>query len=121
MITQKRGLSVDCMVENISCDLHQEHLNREVKNAFGGLSSNKSVKRVGKSIKGLSTIAHAFESLPHPSRKPKTKDVKMMVEQLRKTEAFRFHKHFKNFASNPCKKTLKDWMDEHIKKLLSQS
>ena len=88
--------------KNISCDLHQEHLNREVKNAFGGLSSNKSVKRVGKSIKGLSTIAHAFESLPHPSRKPKTKDVKMMVEQLRKTEAFRFHKHFKNFASNPC-------------------
>lgn len=39
--------------KNISCDLHLEHLNREVKNAFGGLSSNitdQSVSRIGKSI-----------------------------------------------------------------------
>lgn len=126
--------------KNISCDLHLEHLNREVKNAFGGLSSNitdQSVKRIGKSIKGLSTISHAFDQancVPTPSgyhtRKPKTKDVKMMVEQLRKTEVFRFHqgrdhKHFKKFASNPfkavTKKTLKEWMDEQKKKLLSQS
>ena len=36
--------------KNIPCDLHLEHLNREAKNAMGGLSSNiteQSVKRIG--------------------------------------------------------------------------
>ena len=80
---------------NISCDLHLEHLNREVKNAFGGLSSNitkQSIKQIGKCINGISSITHSFDlvnSVPTPSgyhtTKPKIKDVKMVMEQLRKT------------------------------------
>ena len=124
---------------NISCDLHLEHLNREVKNAFGGLSSNiteQSVKRIGNCIKGISSVTRSFDQVndvPTPSgyhtRKPKTKDVNMMLEQLRKTQAFQFHngrnhKFYKNFVSNACKavdkETLKGWMDGHMK-LLSQS
>lgn len=126
--------------KNISCDLHLEHLNREVKNVFGGLSSNiteQSVKRIGKSIKGLSNVTHCFDDVNHvptPSghhtRKPKNKDVKMMLEQLRKAEVFRFHngrnhKTFPNFIGNACKavnqEALKEWMDGQMKKLLSQS
>ena len=118
-------------------DLHLEHINREVKNAFGGLSSNiteQSVKRIGKSIRSLSNVTDRFDlvnRVPTPSgyhtRKPKSKDVKMMVDQLQKTEVFRFrdgrsHKHFKKFLSNACKavnkELLKDWMEGQMKKLL---
>ena len=61
--------------------------------------------------------------------KPKTKDVKMILEQLRQAEVFQFHngrhhKTFPNFVSNACKAVnqdaLKDWMDGHMKKLLSR-
>ena len=123
--------------KNISCDLHLERLNREVKNALGGLSSNiteQSVKRIGKSIQGLSKVSHHFDrcnNVPLPTgyhtRKPKTKDVKMMVEQLKKSSVFKFqdgrsHKHFKKFVANPCKtvnrEMLKEWMDGYMKKLL---
>ena len=125
--------------KNISCDLHLEHLNREVKNAFGGLSSNiteQSVKRIGRSIKGLSGVTRCFDDVNHVptssgyhTGKPKTKDVKMILEQLRQAEVFRFHngRHhntFPNFVSNACKavnqEALKDWMDGHMKKLLSR-
>ena len=54
--------------KNISCDLHLEHLNREVKNAFGGLSSNiteQSVKRISRSIKGLSSVTRCFDNVNH--------------------------------------------------------
>jgi L1 cell adhesion molecule like protein len=124
--------------KNISCDLHLEHLNREVKNAFGGLSSNiteQSVKRIGKSIKGLSNVTRCFDNVNHiPTQsgyhtgKPKTKDVKMILEHLRKAEVFQFHngrdhQTFPKFESNPCKavnqEALIEWMDGHMKKLLS--
>ena len=59
--------------KNTSCDLHLQHnMNREVKNAFGGLSSNiteQSVKRMGKSIKAYLVfpvaLTTSFTSLPH--------------------------------------------------------
>ena len=117
--------------KNISCDLHLEHLNRVAKNALGGLSSNiteKSVERIGKTVGGMSNLSHRFDvdnNVPTPSdyhtKKPKHKDVTMMVDQLRKSKVFKFqdgrcHLHFKNFASNPCKainkRELKEWMDE---------
>ena len=104
--------------------------------ALGGLSSNiteQSVKRIGKSIQGLPKLSHHFDecnNVPTPTgyhtRKPKTKDVKMMVEQLNKSNVFKFHdgrshQNFKKFVSNPCKtvnrETLKEWMDGHMKKL----
>ena len=123
--------------KNISCDLHLEHLNRVAKSALGGLSSNiteKSVKRIGKTVGIMSNLSHKFDlanNIPTPTsyhtRKPKVKDVTLMVNQLRKSEVFRFqegrcHPHFKNFSSNPCKsinrKDLKVWMDGHMKKLI---
>ena len=123
--------------KNISCDLHLEHLNRVAKNALGGLSSNiteKSVERIGKTVGGMSNLSRRFDvdnNVPTPSdyhtKKPKHKDVTMMVDQLRKSKVFKFqdgrcHLHFKNFASNPCKainkRELKEWMDGQIKKLI---
>ena len=123
--------------KNISCDLHLEHLNRVAKNALGGLSSNiteRSVDRIGKAVGVVSKLSHRFDGLnnvPTPSdyhtRKPKKKDITMIVDQLRKSKVFkcehgRCHLHFKKFSSNPCKSTwkeeLKVWMDGHIKKLL---
>ena len=123
--------------KNISCDLHLEHLNRVAKNALGGLSSNiteKSVERIGKTVGMMSNLSHQFDmhnNVPTPSnyhtRKPKRKDVTMMVDQLRKSKVFKFqdgrcHLHFKKFSSNPCKavnkEELKVWMDGHMKKLV---
>ena len=69
--------------KNILCDLHLEHLNREVKNAFGGLSSNiteQSVKRIGRSIKGLSSLSHTFDHTNHvttPSTIPESPRLRM--------------------------------------------
>lgn len=119
--------------KNISCDLHLEHLNRVAKGALGRLSSNiteKSVKRIGKTVGIMSNLSHKFDvanNVPTPTsyhtRKPKVKDVTLMVNQLRKSEVFQFqegrcHPHFKNFSSNPCKsvnrKDLKVWMDGHV-------
>ena len=81
----------------------------------------------------MSKLCHTFDvhnNIPTPSdyhvRKSKKKDLTMMVDQLRKSEVFKFqdgrcHLHFKKFSSNPCKAINKDdmkvWMDGHIKKL----
>lgn len=125
-----------CTGKNISCDLHLEHLNRVAKNALGGLTSNiteKSVERIGKMVGVISNLSHGFDmqnNVPSPSdyhtRKPKRKDITMMVDQLRKTKVFKFkdgrcHLHSKIFSSNPCKavnkEELKVWMDGHMNKL----
>ena len=81
------------------------------KKAFEGLSSNitkQSVKRISKCIKGISNVTRSFDqasnvptSFGYHIRKPKTKDVMTMMEQLWKTEVFRFHigrnhKYFKS-------------------------
>ena len=123
--------------KNIPCDLHLEHLNRDAKNAMGGLSSNiteQSVKRIGRSIDLLTKTIKQFDSVNNvPSisgyhtRKPKEKDIKLMIEQLRRSQVFKFqegreHKYFKNFKSNPYKSivrtNMKAWMDEHLRKLI---
>ena len=92
------------------------------------------VERIGKTVGEMSHLSHRFDvhnNVPTPSnyhtRKSKQKDVTMMVDQLRKSEVFKFqdgrcHLNFKNFSSNPCKavnkRELKEWMDGHIKKLI---
>jgi L1 cell adhesion molecule like protein len=91
--------------KNISCDLHLEHLNRVAKNALGGLQSNvteKSVERIGKTVGGMSNLSRRFDvhnNVPTPSdyhtRKPKQKDVRMMVDQLRWSLSFALQKFFK--------------------------
>ena len=124
--------------KNIPCDLHLEHLNRQVKSALGGLCSNvtdQSVTRIGKSIGVLSEVSHHFDAtnrVPTPSTyhtsRPKVKDIKMIVEQLKGSKVFEFqkhrqHRHFKNFTRNPCTATnkveLNNWMTEQMKKLLA--
>lgn len=78
---------------HVSCNLHLKHLNQEMKNALGGLSSNitdLSVKRISESIGALSEMSLNFDttnSVPAPSAyhtsKPRVKDVKVIVEQLK--------------------------------------
>ena len=54
------------IAHNISCDLHMEHLNRDIKGAINHLSANKSPKailRAGKALHELTKILHHFDRL----------------------------------------------------------
>ena len=50
--------------KNISCDLHMEHLNREVKNQIAGLGSNvtnDSITRIGNTLGEMLPILQQFD------------------------------------------------------------
>ena len=97
--------------KNISCDLHMEHLNRNVKSAIAGLSSNvseESVQRVGKCIKAINEILNTFDTINHVhsesdqhTRKSREKDVQKLREcKVASIIQGREHKHYTNFKSN---------------------
>ena len=49
---------------NISCDLHNEHLNRECKNSISGLGSNitdKAIECIGRSLCSTVRILEVFD------------------------------------------------------------
>ena len=48
---------------NISCDLHNEHLNRLVKIEIEGLGANKSKKAITRSGKAIGVVTKAVETL----------------------------------------------------------
>ena len=48
---------------NISCDLHNEHLNRLVKIEIEGLGANKSKKVITRSGKAIGVVTKAVETL----------------------------------------------------------
>ena len=118
--------------QNISCDLHMEHLNRIAKVSIGGLGTNKSekaIRRIGKAIRTVSKSLENFdeitnvpsESSTHTARSSK-KDLDKIVKELVKAEVFstiprRKHKSFSTIKANLIRtlneSVFKQWMIDH--------
>ena len=119
---------------NISCDLHQEHMNRLVKVAIEGLGANKksskAVIRVGKAVGLLATITQSFDrevGVTTPSGRHSDssmeKDLAKIVKQLLQQDLFnptttKTHRTFTNLKKNVIKKLeekkTKKWMFERF-------
>ena len=105
-----------CRVGNtISCDLHMEHLNREIKTVIAGMGSNvtdKAIVRAGKLLQKHVAIQRQFDAdnkVPAQSgkhsRRSSKKDRDKMIEQLISAKVFksisaRHHKSFKKFNNH---------------------
>lgn len=117
---------------NISCDLHMEHLNREVKTVIKGLGANKSSKaimRTGKATGVLTNTLTEFDKDNDISAdrgahaiKSADKDLAKIQKQLTSSKVFeilpgRKHRTFKNLKTNLIrtlkKKDLTEWIIYH--------
>ena len=117
---------------NISCDLHMEHLNRELKKAIAGLGANVTKKSISRSAKCLRTVLEVcdnFDSatgVSKPSGKHShaslEKDVNLMVTELQQSKVFeeipgRKHSSFPNISRNPFAtvdwNSLEEWFQKH--------
>lgn len=124
--------------KNISCDLHNEHLNRECKGGISGLGANvtdHAVERVGKALRSTVRILEQFDmanNVPQPSgyhtSRSATEDILKLVDQLHQQSHVyhyipgRSHCTFSKFEDNLLKKlskqTLLKWLQEQFRKLL---
>jgi L1 cell adhesion molecule like protein len=122
---------------NIPMDLHMEHLNRDLKQAIGHLSSNvnnTTIDRIAKSLHKLSIIKSNFDSCTevaqgssYHSTPSFSKDLKLVLDELMKTDVYkrtqgRRHSQFKNMKGNTVGKVNKEklelWLKDHFNKLL---
>lgn len=117
---------------NIPSDLHQEHLNRIVKDAIRGLNTNKTekaVQKVGKTLGMLSPLLDNFDSINNvkqPSGSHKApgfaKDLEIIVKHLQRYDIFSYHKdrthrtfpNPRNTLHTLDRSTIIDWMVKHI-------
>ena len=123
--------------KNISCDLHMEHLNRELKSSIAAMGSNvtdTAIVRAGKSLQKHLAIQNQFDrenGVPTPSgkhsRKSSDKDRATIIEQLVSAKVFRvvpgrFHKSFEKFNEHMYDsleaKEFRSWMENQMRKLL---
>ena len=126
---------------NISCDLHLEHLNRQLKGFITGIGSNTSsrasdsiypnnaVNRAARSVGVLHDICCNFEEQNEVTGESDkhnppsfTKDVKSVLEVLQEKNVFeqahRKHASFSNFNTvlQQCPSShLKPWITDKIK------
>ena len=123
--------------KNIPMDLHMEHLNRNLKCAITHLGANvagTTIQRVGFCLRKLIDIKDNFdrsigipiESGWHTSHSL-TKDLTMVLEELKKADVFdnekkRKHSEFKSFKCNVAgsikKKELLEWLKDLLYKLV---
>jgi L1 cell adhesion molecule like protein len=123
--------------KNIPMDLYMEHLNRELKSACSNLGSNiteSNIQRVGFCLRKLIEIKSNFDEVTnipidkgfHSSRSQMT-DLKLILDELRKSNIFtnhkrRKHSEFPKFKENSVSKiemdNLKSWLDTQLRKLL---
>ena len=109
---------------NIPCDLHLEHLNRQLKGVLRNLRSNLdtgSIHRSGKSIGVVHSVALEFEkqlsTTPdsgHHHRPAFGKDLDKLVTVIRETNSFK-HMPNRKFASFKNKKPLLNTIDKNGK------
>lgn len=117
---------------NIPCDLHQEHLNRVVKDAIRGLHANKTeraITRAGKALGNLYPILDSYDmdnAVKQPSGAHKTpafsRDRDLIVQHLHKCDIFthhhgRFHPSFpkpRNVLHSLDKTVLNEWILTHV-------
>lgn len=101
---------------NIPVDLHNEHLNRKLKDVISGVGANvteKLIVEVSKSIQALDTICENFDHATlvrpesvHHTRKASEGDLKAVVKQLVQSNVFSYipgrqHRSFANDKSMP--------------------
>ena len=88
--------------KNIPCDLHQEHLNRIVKDGIRRLNTNKTekaVKKIGKTLGMLSPLLDNFDSVNNV-KKPSglhnppgfAKDLDLLIRHLKRYDILKYHK-----------------------------
>lgn len=119
--------------ENKSCDIHMEHLNRIVKAAIGGLSSNispKSITRIGRCAGVLMKVCNQFDSVSAVVQRSGkhggaslAKDVSKVTEELNKVKVFehvtgRMHTSFpqvkKSLGSKLNMDKFKTWFNAQL-------
>ena len=125
---------------NIPCDLHLEHMNRLCKDAIGNLGPNKTEKaivRAGKSLGTISKVLQRFDETnaihsstdAHHPRSVK-KDLEELLKELCKSQVFSYipgrkHRSYthdkKSILQSINMKTMHQWMDKKLKKLLQTS
>ena len=124
---------------NIPIDLHNERLNRILKNSIGDMGANVSEKAIvkrSKSLKGVIDILDAFDSdteinpsSSHHSMPSQRKDEDTVLEQLLKTKVFdytpgRKHKSFSSILPNVSghinAAKFFQWLQEQKQKMLKQ-
>lgn len=104
---------------NIPCDLHNEHINKLLKNIITNMGSNLTevaLHRAARSVTALHAISESFDSqsgVPHHtsahSTKPDIDDVKKVMATVDKYKLLtpvgnREHQCFPNFKFNPLSK-----------------
>jgi L1 cell adhesion molecule like protein len=122
--------------KNIPMDLHNEHLNRQLKEALGHLASNVNdvtIQRVGRCLSKLMIIKANYDETSEikpqygrHSRKSLTKDLASLVEHLNKSEIFnnitgRQHSQFPKFAtctSHIKKSDINVWLEKQLRNLI---
>lgn len=116
-----------------------EHMNRELKEGMRHLSSNVeevSIKRIGKCLMKLIDFKQNYDKTTdvpsihgHHTVKSKSKDLKLIVEELNKMDVFteiegRKHSQFPNFEGNVMskvdKKQLVTWLKKQLKILVKE-
>ena len=118
---------------NISCDLHMEHLNRELKTAISGLGANVTKKSISRSAKCLRTVLEVCDNFDSANNVSKPsgkhshasleKDMNLMVSELHlQSKVFkeipgRKHKSFPNICRNLFAtvdwNSLEEWFQKH--------
>ena len=125
------------MGRNIPMDLHMEHLNRDLKSAIGHLSSNVNevtIDRIGKSLRKLGMVKENFDysseitlDSGYHSTPPLSKDLKKVLDELRKKCVYkrilhRKHSQFPRMKGNVVgviqKDKLSSWLKAYYQKLL---
>ena len=122
---------------NIPMDLHNEHLNRELKEAISHLSSNigdLTIQRIGKSLHKLMKVKTNYDTCSgiaiddsHHSSRSKTKDLQLIISELNKSNTFlsekgRKHSQFTKFKGNTPSlvqiSELKLWLTTQLRKMI---
>ena len=117
--------------KNIPCDLHNEHVNKQLKYIIQNMGPNlieKALQRAARSVSTLQTICERFDresAVPHTasahSTKPDIDDVKKVVVTMLKNKLLvrttkREHKSFPKISLNPLQnwnlENTKEWIEE---------
>lgn len=124
---------------NISCDLHNEHLNRELKESISGLGANitdRAIQRIGTSLRATREILARFDKINgippisgHHTVRSSAEDMRKLVKQLHQdTKVFavipgRHHSNFPKFRysvfKRVSKRKLHKWLRKRYKSLIT--
>ena len=125
---------------NISADLHMEHLNRLLKEAISHLGANKTpsaILRSSKAIGVVKDVLFQFDATTgvlvtgKHTRRSEDEDLKKVIAELSQKQVFsyksgRAHHTFPSFKCNKLltsmnKQKFQNWMSKNLSAILKQS